>query len=111
MKVEQQQVGTVDVLTPVGALVDEDAESFSKLLMERLGSANPRVVVSMHEVPYLDSVALEGLLYAADRLAEQAMDLKLVKTPSTCRDIFELTDLAGRFRFFDDVQDAVKSFL
>ena len=111
MKVEHQQVGTVDVLTPVGALIDEDAESFSELLMERLRSANPRVVVSMHEVPYLDSVALEGLLCAADELADQATDLKLVKVPATCRDVLVLTGLAGRFRFFDEVQDAVRSFL
>ena len=78
MKVEHQQVGTVDVLTPVGALVDEDAESFCRVLMDRLQSPNPRVVLSMQEVPYLDSAALEGLLGAADELAGQAVDLKLV---------------------------------
>ncbi|MFQ5592054.1 MAG: STAS domain-containing protein [Phycisphaerae bacterium] len=111
MKVEQQRVGTVDVLSPIGALVDEDAATFSTLLLARLQSSNPRVVVAMQDVPYLDSVALEGMLGAADVLAERAMDLKLVKVTSTCRDIFALTDLSGRFRFFDDVQDAVKSFL
>ncbi|MHC4696617.1 MAG: STAS domain-containing protein [Planctomycetota bacterium] len=111
MKVEHQQIGTVDVLTPVGALVDEDAESFCRVLMDRLQSANPRVVLSMQEVPYLDSAALEGLLGAADELAGQAVDLKLVKVTPACRDIFVLTDLAGRFRFFDNVQDAVKSYL
>ncbi len=51
MKVEQQQVGTVDVLAPVGALVDREAESFLKLLLERVKSPSPRVVVSMQEVP------------------------------------------------------------
>jgi anti-anti-sigma factor len=111
MKVEQQQVGTVHVLMPVGALVDEDAESFAKLLQRRLGAGNPRVVVSLKEVPYMDSVALEGLLDAADALTEHAMDLKLVQVPPTCRDILMLTDLSGKFRFFDEVQDAVRSFL
>ena len=111
MKVEHQRVGTVDVLMPIGTLVDEDAESFSKLLFERLRSANPRVVVSMQEVPYLDSAALEGLLSAADELLERAANLKLVRVTPTCREILELTDLAGRFRFFEDVQDAVRSYL
>jgi anti-anti-sigma factor len=111
MKIEHQQVGTVDVLTPSGALVDEDAEKFCGVLAKRLQSASPRVVLSLQDVPYLDSTALEGLLQASEDLAEQAMDLKLVRVTPACRDIFALTGLAGRFRFFDDVQDAVRSYL
>lgn len=111
MKIEQQSVGTVDVLTPVGALVDEDAESFCRVLQERVKVPNPRVVVSLQEVPYMDSGALEGLLNATDELADRALSLKLANLPQTCREIFELTGLAGHFRFFNDVQDAVKSFL
>jgi anti-anti-sigma factor len=111
MKIDHQHVGTVDVLTPAGALMDEDAASFTKILMERLESANPRVVVSMQDVPYLDSVALEGLLSAADELADRASNLKLVKVTPACREIFELTDLSVRFRFFEDVEDAVRSYL
>ena len=111
MKLEQQSVGTVDVLTPIGALVDEDAASFCRLLQERVKGLNPRVVVSLQEVPYMDSSALEGLLDAADELADRALNLKLANVSSTCREIFELTGLASHFRFFNDVQDAVKSFL
>ena len=111
MKIEHRQVGTVDVLTPTGALTDEDAESFCKELIECVRSSNPRVVVFMQEVPYLDSIALEGLLSAADELAERAMECKLAKVPPTCREIFKLTNLAERFRFFEDIQDAVKSYL
>ena len=111
MKVEQRQVGTVDVFTPVGALVDQDAESFSKQLLERVELPNPRVVVVMHDVPYLDSVGVEGLLAAADELTRRAARLKLATVPSTCREILELTGVSGRFSFFEDVQDAVRSFL
>ena len=111
MKVERQQVGTVDVMTPVGALVDEDAERFSRLLLERLKSPSPRVVVVMQEVPYMDSAALEGLLAATEELSDRSMSLKLASVTPTCREILELTGLSGRFRFFNDVQDAVKSFL
>ena len=111
MKVEQQSVGTIDILTPIGALVDDDAESFSRLVQERVKVPNPRVVISLQEVPYLDSGALEGLLNATDELADRALSLKLANVPQTCREIFELTGLAAHFRFFNDVQDAVKSFL
>ena len=111
MKVERQNVGTVDVFAPIGALVDQDAESFSKLLLQRVKSSNPRVVVVMQDVPYMDSTALEGLLDATDELSDRAMGLKLASVPPTCREVLELTGLAGRFSFFENVQDAVKSFL
>ena len=111
MKIERQQVGSVEVCVPIGPLVDEDAEEFSRTLLERLASSNPRVVVALKEVPYLDSTALEGLADAADELSNRALLLKLVNTPATCREILELTGLSERFQFFDDVRDAVKSFL
>lgn len=111
MKIERQQVGTVDVLTPIGALVDEDAEEFSRILLEHLSSANPRVVVALQEVPYMDSVAIEGLLNTADELSYRATGLKLVHVSPTCREILELTGHSEKFRFFSEVQDAVKSYL
>lgn len=111
MKIEQQQVGTVDVFTPMGPLVDQDGETFSKTLLTRVQSPNSRIVLAMQEVPYLDSNALEGLLAATDELHERASCLKLANVAPTCREIFELTGLSPRFRFFKDVQDAVKSFL
>ena len=98
-------------MTPIGALVDEDASDFSTLLFKRLETPNPRVVVCMHEVPYMDSMALEGLLDATEALADRASALKLLDVTQTCREILELTGLSGRFRFFSEVQDAVKSYL
>ena len=111
MKVEQQQVGTVDVLAPVGALVDQEAESFLRLLLERVKLPNPRLVVLMQQVPYLDSTAVEGLLAATEELADRATSLKLASVPPVCREILTLTGVSGRFSFFEDVQDAVRSFL
>jgi len=111
VKVEQQQVGTVDVITPVGALVDQEAESFSKLLLERVKLPSPRLVILMEGVSYLDSTAIEGLLGATEQLADRATSLKLASVPALCREILELTGISGRFSFFKDVQDAVRSFL
>lgn len=111
MKIEQQRVGTVDVLSVVGALVDQDAEAFMERLQTAIRSNNPRVIVWLHDVPYMDSAAVEGLLAAADELELRAMSLKLASVPSTCREILELTGVSSRFSYFKDVQDAVKSFL
>ncbi|MBU0718957.1 MAG: STAS domain-containing protein [Planctomycetes bacterium] len=111
MKVEQERVGTVDVLSPMGALVDEDAEMFCRVLQEHVRQPNPRIVVVMQGVPYMDSKALEGLLDATEDLNDRALSLKLAGVTATCREILELTDQARHFRFFNDVQDAVRSYL
>jgi len=111
IRIEQQRVGSVEVLTPMGALVDQDAEHFAATLSGLLKTANPRVVLSMQEVPYMDSIALEGLSTAADELADRAAGLKLACVTATCREILELTALAPRLRFFENLQDAIKSFL
>ena len=109
MKIERQRVGTVEVCTPFGPLVEEDAQEFVEALIERLRGPNPRVVVSLHEVPYVDSIALEGFADAADELDDMASRLKLVQVTPSCREAMELTGLASRFQFFEEVGDAVRS--
>lgn len=111
MKIERQTVGTVDVLEPAGALVDQDAEAFCAALRKDIAGANARVVVAMGNVPYMDSQAIEGLLDASDDLGARTAGLKLVGVTSSCREILELTGVSHRFSFFENVQDAVRSFL
>ncbi len=111
MKLERQEIGTVEVLSPQGVLADDDAEEFSNLLNQRLDGPNPRVAVSLREVAYMDSVALDGLVAAADSLIHRGSRLKLVAVSATCREILELTGLSGRFQFFEDPNDAARSFL
>lgn len=111
MKIEQHCVGTVDVFTPIGPLVDQDGAKFTEVLLGRIEAPNSRVVVSLAEVPYMDSPALEGLQTAAERLAERACSLKVAAATPTCREILEITGLSTMIRFFRDVQDAVRSFL
>ena len=111
MKIERQEVGTVEILIPQGVLAEDDAEEFSSLLQERLAGANPRVVVSLRDVPCMDSAALNGMAAAADDVINRGARLKLVAVSATCREILELTGLAPRFQFFEEPQDAVRSFL
>ena len=113
MKTEIRRIGTVDIFAPSGPLADQEAQSFCQALVARLSAdgGNARVAVAMHDVPYLDSAALEGLLQATEVLGERATCLKLAGVTPTCREIFELTGLSSRLRFFQDVEDVVKSFL
>jgi anti-anti-sigma factor len=111
MKISSRTVGTVEVLSPQEPLVDEAGEELVVALSSSLKSANPRVVIDMAEVGYVDSVALDGLVNAAEDLSERSAQLKLASVTATCREIFELTGLGGRFQFFEGVDAAVRSFL
>ncbi|MCH7701828.1 MAG: STAS domain-containing protein [Planctomycetes bacterium] len=116
MKIDRQEIGTVHVLVPQGALVDDDAGEFADVLEKMLTpgdspGANVRLVLSLSEVPYLDSRALEALLDCSDALRARSAPLKLAAVSPTCREIMQLTGLADRFQFFEQVQDAVRSFL
>lgn len=111
MRIERHRIGTVEIIAPAGALVDEDVEGFVSQLDELVKAAHPRFVVSLHDVPYLDSAAIEALLNAAEELDERAATLKLARVPSTCREILELTGVSDQFSFFTEVQDAVRSFI
>ena len=111
MKIDHQTFGTVEVCMPIGALVDDDAERFGAHLLAQVEGPNPRFVVGMDQVPYVDSVALERLLSAAEALQSRGTRLKLVGTTATCREILEITGLVNHFQFFESVEDAVRSFL
>jgi len=111
MKIVRRTVGTVEVLAPQDALVDEGAVEFNELLTTFLNSPNPRVVVAMNDVGYMDSTALEKLVSATETLTERGQQLKLATVTPTCREILSLTGLNERFQYFESVDAAVRSFL
>ena len=111
MNIDIKRIGTVDVLTPKVPLVDDDAEEFVEIVKTQLDAPNPRFVLDMHEVPYMSSRGIEGLVEAATDLQQRGGGLRLASVTATCREILELTGHAERIAFFDDTQDAVRSFL
>ena len=111
MKIDRRRVGTVDIHTPLGPLVDDGAAALVDVLNQTLAAPNARVVLAMDEVGYMDSAALEGLLSAAEALSERNMNLKLAGLTPTCREVLELTGLSRHFQLFNDVESAVRSFL
>lgn len=111
MKVTCQKVGSVEVLQPEGPLTEETLPDFRVAAQRPLAAPHPRMVVSMGSVPFMDSRALEMLVDCAAQLRERNLSLKLAGLPPTCREILYLTDLQAQFELFDEVTDAVKSYL
>lgn len=111
MEFTEQRHGAVSVIRPGGALVDTDAEQFRNRLADAVGESMGRLVVDAGEISYLDSKGLESMIDISEMLSESGRVLKLCRVNETLREVFELTQTAGWFECFDDINAAVRSFL
>ncbi len=111
MKITCQRVGSVDVILPDGTLGEDNAEEFLGTIRGQMASPNPHIVISMQDVAFIDSVGLDTLLQVADELKNRSLKLKLATLTATAREILYITDQLDEFELFDDVHDAVRSFM
>lgn len=99
------------VLRPHGPIAAADAQVFLDRTLHASAQALGRIVIDASEVPFVDSDGLEKLVDLSDELSSSGQTLKLCGVNETLREVFELTELAGLFEHFEDVQMAVRSFL
>lgn len=111
MVIRQDKFGTVTAVAPAGPITDEDGRQFAETVTQHLAAPNPRLVISMSDVPFMDSCGLEMLLEIIRELRGRGLPLKLAELTPTCREILDLTELLGEFEIYDTVEDAVRSFL
>ncbi|MFG0243776.1 MAG: STAS domain-containing protein [Planctomycetota bacterium] len=111
MQVESERQGAVTVLRPRGPLIAEDAEVVRHKGGEAIADSLGRLVIDASAIVYVDSKGIEALLDLADELSDAGQVLKLSGTNETMREALEITETAGMFEHFEDVQSAVRSFL
>ena len=111
MRIDQTDHGAVRILRIAGPLSGDEARGLPVRVGEAVTETLGRVVVDLSGAPYADSIGLEALADAGDRLERGGMSLKLAGTGETMREAMELTGLSRRFEMFDAVEDAVRSFL
>ena len=111
MKVDIQKLGSVTVISPRGAISQEDNEKFEHLLEEHRNRTNGRIVLEFSQVPVMDSRAIEVLWDFADRQRATGQTAKMASVPELCREIFELTGIAQQLDLYDSSESAVRSFI
>jgi len=111
MEIEQQRHGAVTVVRPRGPLIGEDAERFLKRAGDALSQSFGRLVIDASGIVYVDSIGLEALVELSERLADSGQALRLSGSNETLREVFDLTETAQLFEHYDDVSDAVRSYL
>lgn len=98
-------------MTPGGPIVDEEADELIALMTGKLNSPNPRFVLNMGKVPYIDSRGIEGIVETSESLKSRGGRLRLAGVTATCREALEITGQSKKVDYFDTLQDAVRSFL
>ncbi len=111
MNLQRDMQGAVMVLRPDGPVTEPDAERFCREVLEAFDETLGRMAVDTSQVSFVDSRGLEALLDVAERMVESGKSLKLCGVNDTLRQVFELTELATMFEYYEDANAAARSFL
>jgi len=111
MEIEATRHGTVMVLKPQGALVEEELDSLHRAVDQQINAGSSRIVLDLADVPFVDSLGLEALLDIAEKTEEAGGGLRFACAPDITRDILAATRLVQRIELLDEIDMARKSFL
>jgi anti-anti-sigma factor len=111
VEIQEQQHGAVTALKPRGPVIESDADALRDRLLQVRTKSLGRLVLDVSAIPFVDGRALEAMLDVTEELAKSGQALKLCGTNELLREVLEVTDLAGLFEHFEDVNSAVRSFL
>ena len=111
MKIGVTQMGSVTVMSPHGAIAQDDTDAFQHVLEEQRQQSSGRIVLDFGDVAFLDSRAVETLWDFADRQHETGRSAKLASVQELCREILELTGVSPNLDIYDSAESAVRSFV
>lgn len=110
MKIEQIQHGTVVVLVPDVALIEEEVEDFARRVRQCYQEGNVKIVLQMNNVPFIDSAGLETLLALYGEALALGGELKIGAPTDIGADILKATRLNNVIEVYDSTPEARRSF-
>ncbi len=110
MEVNVQSIGNVEVIYLKGRFDAYQVEDMKRKLYEVMG-INPRIVVELGGISFLDSAALAVLVQGMKHCRNLDGDLKIANIQGPIRIIFEVTRLDKAFDIFPSDQVAVAAFV
>lgn len=103
--------GAVDVISGTVPLEEESSEDLLRLAEECMTQGQPRLVIDLSRVAFIDSRGLETLLDIRDRYATEGGECKLAGPNRLCRDVLDVTGVAAEFEIASEVLEAAGSFV
>jgi anti-sigma B factor antagonist len=109
MNIKCEDYDHVTVLSVTGEFTAEATDSFRKEIDQRLQQKVRFFVIDLQQTTFLDSKALEALIWVQEQCDERMGTVRLCNPDDACRKILQITRLDARFDVFADVTEAVKT--
>ncbi len=111
MKIKTQNYNNVTVAELQGELVTEYVQQFKDSIAETMSGNPGGIVLDMSKVGFIDSLGLEELLLLRDECNSKNCQLKLAGLDENCQKIFVVTRLENQLDTYEELAEAVKSFV
>ena len=100
----------VTVIAPSGRLDVAGAPALKAAVSEAVGNGQPRLVIDMEGVSFVDSSGLGSVVAALKQARSSKGDLRLAAPNQQVRVVLELTTLDRVFPYYATVEDALTDF-
>jgi len=109
MNIRCEDYDHVSVLALNGEFTADCVDLLRRNVEERLERKIRFFVIDLETTTFLDSKALETILWIQEKCDELLGQVRLCRPDETCTKILQVTRLDGRFDVFTDVSKAVKT--
>jgi anti-sigma B factor antagonist len=110
MKIRQETIGTVEVLSLEGRLDASSAREIKEKVASLSQDNRVNLVIDMGGVDFIDSSGLGTLVSSLRTVNKLGGDIKISALQDQVRSVFELTRLHRIFGIYDDSRAAAMSF-
>jgi anti-anti-sigma factor len=111
LEVQTREAGNgVTVVAPTGRLDVAGAPALKDAIGEALKNGQPRVVIDMEGVSFVDSTGLGSVIAALKQIRSAQGDLRLAAPNQQVRVVLELTTLDRVFPYYSTVEEALTGF-
>ncbi|HEY8862940.1 MAG TPA: STAS domain-containing protein [Candidatus Dormibacteraeota bacterium] len=100
----------VTVVAPTGRLDVAGAPTLKDAISEALKNGEPRVVLDMEGISFVDSTGLGSVIAALKQIRSSKGDLRLAAPNQQVRVVLELTTLDRVFPYYSSVEEALTGF-
>jgi anti-anti-sigma factor len=108
---KKQDYNSVTVVELQGEMDVDSIDQLHSTVSEIIADGKNGIVFDLQSVDFIDSAALEKLLWARDYCSENNCQMKLANLNSNCQKILELTRLQNEFDCYNEMAEAVHSYV
>ena len=105
-----RQSGGVTIIDLDGRVTLGDATGLLRETVHREADKNPKIILNLAGVSYMDSAGLGEMVGAHASVTNRKGSIKLLNVQKRLRDLLQITRLATLFESFESEEDAVRSF-